>query len=59
VATGSIVPSITLTEWPACASSDVFRYSTIASSCSSVSYLSRLLCSALCSRGTSSARILR
>jgi hypothetical protein len=25
VATGSIVPSITLTEWPACASSDVLQ----------------------------------
>jgi len=33
-AVGSIVPSITLTEPRACASSDVSRYSTIASSCS-------------------------
>src|SRR5262249_18755775 len=58
-AAGSIVPSITLTEPLACASSDVSRYSTIASSCSSDSSLSRLRCSTLCSRGISSARILR
>src|SRR5215471_2284090 len=58
-AAGSIIPSITLTEPRACASSDVSRYSTIASSCSSDSSLIRLRCSTLCSRGTSSARILR
>src|SRR6516225_9807783 len=56
---GSIVPSIIFAGAPACASSDVFRYSIMASSCSSVSSLSRLLCSTLCSRGTNSARILR
>jgi hypothetical protein len=56
---GSIVPSITLTERPACASSDVSRYSIMAASCSSLRFLSGLLCSTLCSRGTNSARILR
>src|SRR5262249_30054177 len=58
-AAGSIVPSITLTEPPACASSEVLMYSIMASSCSSVRSLIGLLCSTLCSRGTSSARILR
>jgi hypothetical protein len=58
-AAGSAVPSITLTEPRACASSDVVRYSIIASSCSSVRFLSALLCSTLCSRGTSSARIFK
>src|SRR6516164_8273763 len=59
VAAGSIVPSITLIEPLACASSDVFRYSIIASSSSSDRSLSELLCSTLCSRGTSRARTLR
>src|SRR5262245_65258687 len=52
-AAGSILPSITLTEPPACGSSNVCRYSTIASS--SWSDLITLLCSTLCSRGISSA----
>src|SRR5262249_8859988 len=42
---GSIIPSITLTGPPACASSEVLMYSIMASSCSSVSSLSGLLCS--------------
>src|SRR5262249_13194753 len=56
---GSIVPSITLTGSPACASSEVLMYSIMASSCSSVSSLSRLRCSTLCSRGHSSVRIFK
>ena len=51
-AAGSIVPSITLTKPPACASSEVLMYSIMASSCSSVRSLIGLLCSTLCSRGT-------
>ena len=58
-AAGSIVPSITLIEPLACASSDVFRYSIMASSSSSDRLLITLLCSTLCSRGTSSARIFK
>jgi hypothetical protein len=56
---GSIIPSITLTGPPACASSEVLRYSIMASSCSSVRSLSELVCWTLCSRGTSSARIFK
>src|SRR6516164_3692615 len=56
---GSIVPSIIFAGAPACASSDVFRYSIMASSSSSDRLLITLLCSTLCSRGTSSARTLR
>src|SRR6516165_8459943 len=41
------------------ASNDALRCSIMASSSSSVSSLSGLLCSTLCSRGTSGARILR
>src|SRR6516164_4081689 len=53
---GSIIPSITLTGPPACASSEVLMYSIMASSSSSVSSLSRLLCWTLCSRGISRVR---
>src|SRR5262249_30925739 len=56
---GSIVPSITLAGPPACAASEASKYSIMASSCSSVSSLSGLLCSTLCSRGTSRARIFK
>src|SRR5262249_20906172 len=56
---GSIVPSIALIEPPACASSDVFRYSIMASSSSSDRLLITLLCSTLCSRGHSSVRIFK
>jgi hypothetical protein len=41
---GSIIPSISLTERPACAASEVSMYSIMASSCSSVRSLSGLLC---------------
>src|SRR5262249_28084587 len=58
-AAGSIDPSITLTEPPACGSSNVCRYSTIASSSWSDRLLITLLCSTLCSRGTSNARTFR
>src|SRR6516165_3220844 len=58
-ASGSIVPSITLIEPPACASIDVFRYSIMASSSWSDRRLITLLCSTLCSRGHSSARIFK
>src|SRR5262249_46895781 len=52
---GSIVPSISLTERPACAASEVSMYSIMASSSSSVRSLSGLLCWTLCSRGISMA----
>src|SRR5262249_61503010 len=55
-AAGSIDPSITLTEPPACGSSNVCRYSTTASSPWSDRLLIPLLCSTLCSRGTGNAR---
>src|SRR5262249_6783600 len=44
-AVGSIVPSISLTERPACAAREVSMYSIMASSCSSDSSLIRLRCS--------------
>ena len=56
---GSIIPSITLTGPPACASSEVLMYSIMASSSSSVRSLIRLRCSTLCSRGTNSAKIFK
>src|SRR5262249_2861867 len=56
---GSIVPSVTLIEPLACSSSDVFRYSIMASSSSSDRLLITLLCSSLCSRGHSSVRIFK
>jgi hypothetical protein len=59
IVVGSIIPSITLIEPLACASSDVFRYSIMASSSWSDRLLITLLCSTLCSRGHSSARIFK
>src|SRR5262245_58260460 len=55
---GTASPSISfaLCAWP---SIDALRCSIMASSSSSVSSLSGFLCSTLCSRGTSRARILR
>src|SRR6516164_6119476 len=54
--TTSAFPSITFALC-ALASNDALRSSTMASSSSSVRLLSGLLCSTLCSRGTSSAQI--
>src|SRR5262249_41145372 len=54
-----LLPPISLTQPPPCASSDVCRYSIMASSSWSDRLLITLLCSTLCSRGTNSARILR
>src|SRR6516162_9437215 len=55
-AAGSIVPSITLTDPPACASSEVLMYSIMASSSWSDRLLITSLCSTLCSRGISRVR---